>query len=78
MALRDSEISTNVTKREPTDPMYFTAMSLQEEADNEGWTRITKPAGEPLDAMTAGTRGASDESVGDKDTPARGYELPGK
>lgn len=58
--------------------MPFVAQSLQEEADQEGWTRITRPTGgRAPEAMTAGTRGAVDEAVGDKDSPAAGYELPG-
>lgn len=55
--------------------MNFDPYSLQQEADAEGWTAITRPApGAPADAMTIGTRGASDEAVGDKDSPASGYE----
>lgn len=78
MASRDTDISTNITSTTAGTPpvgMDFSPMSLQEEADAEGWTRITRPAGgTPPDAMTAGTRGASDEAVGDKDSPASGYE----
>lgn len=74
MTTRDSDISTNVSGRVPVPGMDFSPMSLQEEADAEGWTRITNPVGgTPQDAMTVGTRGASDEAVGDKDSPGSGY-----
>ena len=75
MALRDSEISTNISGRDPGVGLDFSPCSLQEEADAEGWTRITRPVGaEPKDLMTAGTRGAADEAVGDKDSPSSGFE----
>lgn len=73
MTTRDSDISTNITGRVPVSGMDFSPMSLQEEADAEGWTRTTRPVGGmPQDAVTLGTRGAVDEAVGDKDSPSSG------
>lgn len=74
MTTRDSDISTNVTGRVPEAGMDFSPMSLQEEADAEGWSRGARPVGgTPQDAITIGTRGAVDEAVGDKDSPTSGY-----
>lgn len=56
MASRDTDISTNISKREPVPGMDFSVMTLAEEKANQGWTRITKPEpGEPAPAITAGT-----------------------
>lgn len=62
MASRDEDISTNITSRVPTAPVDFSAMTLEEEALNGGWTRITHPIGEAMAAplMVAGTRGDPD------------------
>lgn len=56
MASRDTDISTNITHREPVPGMDFSFMTLQEEADNHGWTRITSPVGgTPRPAPVVGT-----------------------
>lgn len=63
--------------RGPYQGTDFQAQTLQQEADQEGWTNTTRPTGAPSDATTAGTRGAADENVGDKDSPSNSVSRPG-
>lgn len=57
MALRDSEISTNITGRDTAVGVDMSPMTLAEEAAAGGWVRQSRPeGGTPQDAPTAGTR----------------------
>lgn len=61
MASRDEDVSTNISGREPTAPMPFASMTLEEENMAGGWNRITSPVGgTPQRTFTAGSRGDPD------------------
>lgn len=63
MANRDTDISTNISSvTDGTAPfaLHYEPMTLEEEALNGGWTRVSSPQGTPPPITVVGTRGDPD------------------